>query len=548
MTNTCGKLNGFAMGPGKSTASIFVCAVLLLLASGLADAEVEMRVVVDRGRDVGQNFGSLFEGRSRDGAFVFGAGFLGVYNSYYRSDRHSVHFFIRPTDAVLEPVVERLPRPNEIAGTYLFSQQGRLYSANPGVRVWNQDASCWEPDSLSQRGRMRVGTDRLLFEDGVGVECNGRQVLASPEQARYHRFYYAHGHLFFYQTDWAGETGYRKHVSDAEGYTKLYACPWHPADGGPVDLDKAVVNTLPFVGESPFSYGQLGEDVLTCSNIGGIYVFDGEAWRTVLDGSLKESYQVYSMLNFHDRLLLGQYPAGELFEFDGEKVIRLVGWPPRLEGVRASAREAQTTTLYGGDLFVGVWPWGELWRYRHDTKRWSFVRRMFTHPPATDKTTHPYEKECAALGVVANQWGQRVTSLEVLGSSMMISTSAKSPCAWEPKFDFVGDGKWKAYGSVTRLEIPGHLSAPIAWTGGPTVLSFTVGTDGIRITQDGKVVAEAVLGGELAKAPRSAADMGGVTWGRGVYGAFRGAALSGEIRVDGGEARNAGSIAGDAKQ
>ena len=516
-----------------------IIALSMACAAGLCafsvGAEVEVRVVVVRGRDVGQDFGSLFEARTRDGAFVFGAGFLGLYNTYYRSDRHRVHFFIRPTDAVFEPALERLPRPNDLAGTYLFSQEGRLYAANPDVRVWSQTESRWELDTLSQRGRMRVGTDLLLFDDGGSVQCNGRAVLTSPERGSYYRFYYARGHLLFYHTHWAGKSGYRPYVTDAEGYTKLYACPWRPGDGGSVDPAKAVVKTLPFVGENPFAYGQLGEDVLTCSNIGGLYAFDGKRWRTVADGSLDTSYQVYSIINFYDGLILGQYPTGELFEFDGEKVTRLAGWPPRIEGVRANAREAQTTTIYGGDLFVGIWPWGELWRYRPDAKRWSFVKRMFKHPPTTYETTHPYENECAALGGVANQWGQRVTSLVVLRSSMMVSTSAKWPCEWEPKFDFVGGDKWKEYGTVTRLNIPGHLSAPIAWTDGPTELSFTAGAGGIRITQDGNVVAEAELASELAEAPLSAVDMGEVTWGRGVYGAFRGAALSGGIRTDGEE-------------
>ena len=34
------------------------------------------------------------------------------------------------------------------------------------------------------------------------------------------------------------------------------------------------------MGEVPFSYGQLGGGVLTCSNIGGVYVFDGGTWWT----------------------------------------------------------------------------------------------------------------------------------------------------------------------------------------------------------------------------------------------------------------------------
>ena len=69
------------------------------------------------------------------------------------------------------------------------------------------------------------------------------------------------------------------------------------------------------------------------------------------------------------------------------------------------------------------------------------MSRMFSHPSITNETDHPYENECAALGIVANLWGQRVTSLVPLGRSLMLSTSAKSPIEWKPEYDFVGDDK-----------------------------------------------------------------------------------------------------------
>ena len=163
--------------------------------------------------------------------------------------------------------------------------------------------------------------------------------------------------------------------------------------------------TLPVVGEVPFSFGQLGPEVLTCSNIGGVYVFDGESWRTAVEPSLERSYQVYSMLNFYVRLLMAQYPTGLLFEYKGEDVTPIEGWPPRMEGVSLKFREAQTTAIYGGDLFVGVVPWAELWRYNTDSDGWTFMSRMFSHPAITNETDHPYENECAALGIVANLWG-----------------------------------------------------------------------------------------------------------------------------------------------
>jgi len=70
------------------------------------------------------------------------------------------------------------------------------------------------------------------------------------------------------------------------------------------------------------------------------------------------SYQLYSTMAFHDQLIMGQYPTGRIFAYDGKKITDLAGWPPKLKGVSGNAREAQTTVVYGGDVFVGVWPWG----------------------------------------------------------------------------------------------------------------------------------------------------------------------------------------------
>ena len=56
--------------------------------------KVSMRI--DLGRDLGQNFGSLFEETDELGNVVAGVGFLGVHNTEARSDRRNLHFFLKP--------------------------------------------------------------------------------------------------------------------------------------------------------------------------------------------------------------------------------------------------------------------------------------------------------------------------------------------------------------------------------------------------------------------------------------------------------------------
>ncbi|MCA9442886.1 MAG: hypothetical protein KC964_18935, partial [Candidatus Omnitrophica bacterium] len=70
--------------------------------------------------------------------------------------------------------------------------------------------------------------------------------------------------------------------------------------------------------EFPYSYGQLGDEVITCSNWGGLYAFDGESWKVLRKPEEGVSYQVYTMITYGDRLLMGQYPTGYFIEYDGE--------------------------------------------------------------------------------------------------------------------------------------------------------------------------------------------------------------------------------------
>jgi len=347
-------------------------------------------------------------------------------------------------------------------------------------------------------------------------------ILSPAKEGIYHHFYYANGHLIFFQDQ----------SSHEPKFGKLYACPWTADSGQPVDLAQAAVTPLTYPRETPFAFGQLGRTVLTCSNNGGVYAFDGRAWRTLRPANNQVSYQIYSMVNYYDRLLMAHYPSGVLYEFDGQDIKPLDGWPPVLAGVSRSAREAQTTMIYRGDLFVGVWPWAELWRRDRDEDRWISMGRLFTHPPLTDKVQHPYEQEVRELNaaqganIVINQWGQRVASMIPLADALILSTSAKWPCAREPRLTCLTDAVYEEYGQVIRLRMPGNLAATIQPKAGPTRLTFAVATDGMAIQQDGKLLATTRLDAKLTADIQPAS----ITWAHGVFGPLQGKLVSKSVR------------------
>ena len=488
-------------------------------------------VTTDRGHDRGQCFGSLFEVTSDDGEIVIGAGFQNTYNTRFRADRHAIQFFVRPKTGASKMVVEELPRPsNNLTGAYLFQRDGQLYSTFGGLKIWNPDKQEWDqsPAVGGTDESMRLGTGTLTFGDSR-VLWNGQTVLGPPERGSYQLFFYANGYLCFYHVN-RNDQPYRFYKNDEDGFSRLYACPWTPAEEK-VDLAKAITLRLPVVGETTFAWGQLKDQIVTGSNIGGFYVLKSGVWEMLLDPSLETSYQLYSTLGFYDRLLMGQYPTGRVFVYNGKTIADQPGWPPVPAGVSGSAREAQTTTIYGGNLFVGVWPWGEVWSYHPDHQRWSFVRRMFTHPQLSNKITHPYDLENRDDSPV-NRWGQRVTSLVPHGADLFISTSAKAPYTWNPEtHPFLLPDKWKSYGKVYRATIPGHLSTTTRWTNGPTTLEFTIAQSGLTIRQDGVVLATSPLSAPLAKKLSEAGVFRKIRWGDGIYGPHSGPSLTGRIET-----------------
>lgn len=497
--------------------------------AGAAVDSVNIKVTIDRGQDFGQSFGSLFEATSNNGQLVIGAGFQNAYNTRYRADRHALQFFVRPKNGKRKFTIKELPRPNNThTGAYLFGRDGEIYSTEGGLKSWRPKLKEWQAigGPGGKHETMRIGNGLLAFGSS-NVTFNGKTILGPPQKGSYQLFFYANGHLCFYHVHRNGK-GYRHYIDEEDGFSRLYACPWTPKEPK-VDLSKAIALRLPVVGETTFAWGQLSDQIVTGSNIGGFYVFENNRWRMILKPSLEYSYQLYSSLAFHDRLLMGQYPTGRVFAYDGTKITDLKGWPPVPPNVSKSAREAQTTAVYGGELMVGVWPWGELWRHNPDSRQWTFMRRMYDHPAPSTRIVHPYDVENHDHSP-RNLWGQRVTSLVANGPTLFIATSAKSPFKWEPKkFPFLAPDKWRSYGKVYQLTMSGHLSIPTRWTKGPTTFVFVLNGPKVTVLQDGKHLATTQLAGSLSKELVKTKSFKDIKWGKGIYGPFGGIAIKGNI-------------------
>lgn len=503
----------------------------------MPDAVFQLKLNVDFGEDDGRDFGSLFEAKDADGRVVCGAGFASVYNTVYRNDRLALQFFVRQAAGDNTFSKATLPGSTTDSGAYMFNFDGKAHVksaqgdqsgtklANIGhdprdadesrrVNVWNEQAGRWEhdPDLPSEKmlkgdGKMRVAGKVLKWIDST-VTYDGEVILSPPAEGLYHHFYYALGHLVFF------------HKIDTN--IRLMACPWMP--GQTADIDRAVANQSELDREFPFAMGHFRGELYVSTNQGWSYGFDGKQWRVLQAWRGPGSYQLYSTIHWYDKMLLAHYPSGYLLDYDGAGGVVLENWPPGLDGVSRQSREAQTTMIYAGDLWVGVWPWAELWRYDADADQWQYVTRLLSHPQLTDETTHPYDHEVDAHNAAnemqyqPNAWGQRCTGLAAVGDSLMASSSAKWPWPLDMAPGFLTDAQRGEYGLVTKLTVPGNLAAPLKWTGEPMQLTLTVTRDAMTVDHDGQRIGEVSVPAEMARRVEDAQ----VQLGQGVFGPFAG--------------------------
>lgn len=509
--------------------SLFVIIMVEGFASAVLGADLtspvlplKISVTVELGQDRGQSVGSLFEIFDESGQTVAGAGFLGAYNTQPRSDRQQLQFFLKPSAEKYQATVTRLPAISEMSGSYPFSVQGKLYTVARGgsdmlVRRWNPSENNWVPDDTVVANEEQVANRRLSITSS-SISYDGRHLLELPSGSeRIGEHYFADGHLIV-----------RQFSTNEPPTNRFVVYPWDPYETTQLSPGPTPPLELRTPREFVYAFGQLRNHVIAATNTGGVYRFDGKTWSALREPSPGVSFQIYTAINYYDRLLFGQYPTGDLFEYDGEKLFHLANSPPVLNGVSKNARELQTLAIYGGELYAGVWPWGEVWRFDGHRNEWTFVRRMFSHPELTDSVTHPYEKETKQADDVYNLWGQRVTGMVPFQQSLVITTSSKGGTAWQPKFDFLSPSQRSDYGAAYQFTLPGQLSVATRWVSQQSKFDIEVSDQELTIDQDGNRLGSLKLNADTVSAfkPHS------IRWGHGVFGKFAGTIHSSSTSPD----------------
>lgn len=484
----------------------------------LDNSPVRFRMTVDFGTDQGQNRGTLFEITDEEGHARIGAGFQGVWNTHYPGDRFSLQLWERPGFDEESVSFQPLPRPSEGTLHYLFGTaegvHAACYSGDIPFKRWQDKKGQWE---AAEGFSFQVGTHRYTAGSNV-IRLGEKEVFSfDPEKGTAGIYYYGGGHLFF-QVRFPGE----------ERKTALYACPWNAETGEVISLDQAVVQALTVPGEFPYAYGQLNGDVFVATNNGGVFRFSEGQWHLLRPADPKTSFQIYAMINYYDRLLMGQYPTGELFDIQGDRLVHWEGVPPRPENSSPLFREAQSLAIYRGELYAGIWPWGEVWRLPRREGKWHYAARLFTRPSVSADITAPYEKEMNERNApVYNIWGQRVTSLVPFGNSLYASTASKNGAPFDEEFDFLDSRAQEEYGAVYSLTLPGHAETNIPWTGAPVVFDIQITPEAVTLSADNKEVLNLARGNHALPYGSRAR----LHWGQGIFGPLHGEILRAEAEM-----------------
>ena len=343
-------------------------------------------------------------GDSSDTSSVLNSVEVSGWQTYCGSEPGREHVWLI-TDGEL--TVERLPvvSPTFRSG-YIFARDGELIAHD-----------------LSSREQFRFDFDANSFTHVDAEGCT--QFLTST-------------HLFVQEAD------------------QVAACP---TAGGECKIISIFEGTFPYV------FAENNGKVLAATNWGDVVIFDGTDWcrasrsedtfRCDSNESMvtePRRVQFYSSINYMGKTLIGEWPTGRLYEFDGEELRPNDYQPPFVTGERLGY-EAQSIAEYCGDLFVGYWPEGKIWRRDRSTGIWSMVVRLFSHPADTEPFIPYYDRP--ADGLPAAFYGQRVTALVPFGDSLYAATSNLG--AWPVGYEteVLTEDEAAEYGMIYRLTIPG---------------------------------------------------------------------------------------------
>jgi hypothetical protein len=481
-------------------------------------AEVSVEATIGFGEDHGQNYGTIYELHDRSGQLIAGAGFTGAYGTNIRGERLMLHVFFRSPSSADSIKIETMPAvPGDASGFHVFTRQGKLYAfdrAGFGTRgeklwKWDERSRVWQPSDWNAPYSTLVA-GRWLSVLPEAIFYDGKEVLRPKRMSQFGVAYFAKGKLFTEQIPLDPRLPRSVVVFDMATLKNPF-------------ISSKVSFILTEPGEFIYTFGQTESAVCFMSNYGRFVQYSDGRFTDILAANRSEQY--YCTLNYGKMLLVGSYPFGTVDAFVGNPVAMKWRWATSGQAASQYGRETQSLAIYGGDVYAGLWPWGEVCSAQLGAAGFSLVTALFTKqndlnqkalPPVLleDSWLHPYEKTALEAGAEYNAAGQRITSMCVYNNMLVLATSSKESRPAKSSLRFLPEELRNEYGDIYSLVVPGALSVAIPWTEEPVQLSIRLSGNRLTVLSDGCVLGTTSLEEALR------VEWSGVTatFGQGIFG------------------------------
>jgi hypothetical protein len=490
-----------------------IASAAMALASGPSALHVSAKVTLPTDGNI-VSLGSLFEVRTELGELVAHAGNTYATNTYYDLPTTELSFYVAASDAPAPEWSDMgKPFPEAFSETRLVTARGELYAVNKHLPAHTKNIARLEADGLWKRiTREEAGgvpawqgvveaCGGLIGFERLGITFNGAYIYDLPGE-----FFEMYGHFHNGQVLIYAMTAYASNAI----MLGTYACG-----------DTAITVTHRFADPVPhelqprnFPYAWHfveGGDALIATNLGFVYLARPRPSALVVLKShdTNSSWQPYTFVNWFNETLVGQYPAGSVFAYAGAaKRPPVVPFEPAVApepGASSQAREAQTFAIYGGELLLGVWPWGAI-HAKGPTRDapWTTKRRLFATPPINGSVVAPWvDRPGLANKSLPNQWGQRVSGLKTFNGSLYATTSAKNPITGDLYRGLIPRASEAEYARVHKLSVANEASGRLQLKPGlaSTSLEFVLSETGLQVHQDGALIASSPLPKPIHIAP-----------------------------------------------
>ncbi len=157
--------------------------------------------------------------------------------------------------------------------------------------------------------------------------------------------------------------------------------------------------------------------------------------------------------------------------------------------------EVQTVGFFKNRMLAGTWPWGQLWSWDFATRKWTLVKRLFSHPDVNaltdqERLDEPYVKKTGA-----NQLGQRIVSMKKDRDALYVMTAAKD--GYMKDFAAkagLSEAQLNEYGAVHKFTTSGQFA--VSLEGGIRAgdeFAFELTENYLRVSLNGRPIGSAVV-------------------------------------------------------